>query len=749
MATGVRPTGRLKTVLGQRRLRRWLWAGLALLLLLVLAAVLHKVTAWAPPPPGKAPICPARPNCERQILIEAMKARPRDPWPRGAGHVLLGAPGSDATGKAYIEPGGSFSPAPGSFGLSVWVRDAGGKLIATSDSIPLGQLRQSHGMSDPRWPSLSVATPYYELLWSSAPGKAWTLHLVNRDPAHASLELVLRSAGPAGAPLKVLRRQGDRLFAGSGSAGSGWTIDMPAQARLVAMGSEHDKDWTSAQNEVAQVAQADGWSYARLATGAAAADWVIRPASSPPASPAQAAILPAPVALPHIEGGDPQFRASLDAQLASLLISLVGDQTRPGEMVNYPLEWLRDGAYVVVALARAGQVDIARTLAQRFADQDFFGGFGSEADAPGLALWLLAETSAAQPDAAFAQAVWPDTVRKAGWIDRLMHAKTELHAAPLGPIYPGMRGSKELDFVALPARNGLITGRMDGHYPIFFVSATAYAGLEGAARLADTTGKAKEAQAWRAQGVALRQAWQARFAGFLHRNIAQKTLDRIGVRLGRLPGAAAVLPIRWANNEPGDLQNERTAIFGLWPSDIADPAPYREVLAAHWSTLTRPQPHEWSYFTVAEAHQWLRLGEPDRAWQVMRAFWAHQPSPGLYGLSEGIGEVNSFGLWPDIRGWATPPNVTPHYWSAAEMALLQLEMLAYADKDGLMIGAGIPAGWLTRPLKVEAIGTGRGAVSYAWDGHVLHLKRAPSLRALKVRLGPAFPAGTKIVMEDS
>ncbi len=234
----------------------------------------------------------------------------------------------------------------------------------------------------------------------------------------------------------------------------------------------------------------------------------------------------------------------------------------------------------------------------------------------------------------------------------------------------------------------------------------------------------------------------------MHRGLAQWTLDGIGLKFRGLPGTGHVLPRRWVNDEPGDLGNERTAIFGLWPSDVADPALYRDLLAARWPVLTRPQPHEWTYFTIAEAHQWLRLGAPDRAWQVMRAFWAHQPAPGLYALWEGGGEGNSFGLWPNIRGWAKPPHVTPHYWSAAEMALLQLEMLAYADDEGLMIGAGIPAGWLDKPLKVDAIGTGRGAVSFAWDGEALHLRRAPALRGLKVRLGPAFPAGTKILMED-
>ncbi len=228
---------------------------------------------------------------------------------------------------------------------------------------------------------------------------------------------VLRSAGPAGAPLQRLRREGDAI-----AIGSGWTMTMPSQARPVAMGSEHDKDWTSAETKATDVAHADGWSYARLAVGASIGDWLIRPAAPPAPS---AITLPAPVALPRIEGGDPQFRESLDAQLSTLLIGLVGDQTRPAKRCTIRSNgcgtalmwwWRCAGRDRSISHARWRSASPGRI---------FFGGFGSEADAPGLALWLLAETSAAQPDGAFAQVVWPDVVRKAGWIDTLLHARAD------------------------------------------------------------------------------------------------------------------------------------------------------------------------------------------------------------------------------------------------------------------------------------------------------------------------------------
>ena len=59
----------------------------------------------------------------RQRVLDEMMRRPEDPWPRGSGHVILAIPGSREIDKGYYEPGGSFSPAVGSFGISFWVLD--------------------------------------------------------------------------------------------------------------------------------------------------------------------------------------------------------------------------------------------------------------------------------------------------------------------------------------------------------------------------------------------------------------------------------------------------------------------------------------------------------------------------------------------------------------------------------------------------------------------------------------------------
>src|SRR5690606_28544056 len=81
------------------------------------------------------------PHTQRDQLLAAIRARPSDFWPRGTGHVPIGLPGAPEADKGWIEPGGSFSPAERSFGLSVWIRGNG--RVQTSDTLPMADIRQS------------------------------------------------------------------------------------------------------------------------------------------------------------------------------------------------------------------------------------------------------------------------------------------------------------------------------------------------------------------------------------------------------------------------------------------------------------------------------------------------------------------------------------------------------------------------------------------------------------------------------
>ena len=58
------------------------------------------------------------------------------------GTLLLSRPGSRDIDKAYYEPGGIISLSVGSFGVSTWITDKQGKVLITSDTIPIESVSQ-------------------------------------------------------------------------------------------------------------------------------------------------------------------------------------------------------------------------------------------------------------------------------------------------------------------------------------------------------------------------------------------------------------------------------------------------------------------------------------------------------------------------------------------------------------------------------------------------------------------------------
>jgi hypothetical protein len=318
-------------------------------------------------------------------------------------------------------------------------------------------------------------------------------------------------------------------------------------------------------------------------------------------------------------------------------------------------------------------------------------------------------------DPKFDQAVFPAVRRKVALIEQMLTATEPLRQPVFGPIVPSDAQNKDLDLVAKPARNGLIYGRMDRHYPVLFVNAVSYQGLLSAAEIAERVGQPQLAAQWRQIGARLRKDWNAIF-------------------------------------ETPERDDARTYISGLWPSwVVSNRVAYESSLNARWTKIHtteggfRDSPL-WTYFELAEAHQWLLIGRPERAWIVVDWFRGNQSSPGLYSWWEGRGEENSFGRWANVRGWVRPDSVTPHYWTAAEMLSLQLDMLAYVDESEteptLVVGGGVKGQWLKTPMTAGRVPTRAGVVDWNWaDGRMRVIVHGNPVR---VRLGPMFPIGTSL-----
>jgi hypothetical protein len=241
-------------------------------------------------------------------------------------------------------------------------------------------------------------------------------------------------------------------------------------------------------------------------------------------------------------------------------------------------------------------------LARQFAEEDFFGGFGSEADAPGLGLWAVGEVARRHASSVHDRWLWPHVERKVKLIESMLHARLTLRVPFSGIVAPSARRHPEIDHVAHPAHRGLVEGRMDWHQPVYYVSATSYLGLVEAAELARRLGHVQSAERWTKTAEELQRAYRA--------------------------------AMRAAHASDNAALNARTTTNALYPSDIAEPDQVELILAKQWANERDDsgrfkQYPPWTYFTIAQSHQWLRLGQPDKAWQTLRWYAQEDLVPGM------------------------------------------------------------------------------------------------------------------------
>src|SRR5207244_7957095 len=131
-----------------------------------------------------------------------------------------------------------------------------------------------------------------------------------------------------------------------------------------------------------------------------------------------------------------------------------------------------------------------------------------------------------------------------------------------------------------------------------------------------------------------------------------------------------------------EADNERTYVCGLDPTwVVSDKGPFEKKLAERRAKSHDPEDGLkdkplWTYFNVAEAHQWLMLGQPDKAWTDLRWFWDSLASPGLCTWWGGKDEESTFHRWGQARRWVAPPRVTPHCRTAAGARVIEVDSLA-------------------------------------------------------------------------
>ena len=645
------------------------------------------------------------PLTQRQIVLNEMSVRPNDPWPRGDGHILLAEPGSPVNQKAYLEPGGSFSPSPGSFGMAIWILGDNNKLIATSDNIPIENIQQQYIWKEGnKIPSIKTQTPYYNCIWTYNEMGLWQFELNKTDKSDNKIQLVFRSVGPAGGPVQSVIWDKTRLI-----INHRWKVTPDDVPSAIIINDEEKKRLMTDIKDNESIISTNGWAFAKIELSKPTISLSINDTKPLFKSPL---FYDKTIAHFQFDLPDKRFGESLNAQISNLMMGYVGRQTCPGEPVNYPLAWERDGAYSLMAMARSGNIQTAKELSVYFAENDYFGGFGAEGDAPGSAINTLSELAFLLDDPEYYNWVWTHIQRKLGLIDEMMNATENVYKNYIGPIAPHLQNDLlRRQLICMKTENDLIYGTMDLHFPILYINAISYRGLMQASRIALKLNKQEIATQCIEKANKIKSAWLKGFG-----------LEK--------------------------YDNERNFMISVWPSWITNKGyelfVEKIIKQRHdmWSNGVPKERPLWTYFAVSEAHQWLFLDRPELTWETLNYFWNNQCSPGLYSYWEGNGEENSFKQWVNYRGWLKPKYVTPHYWTASEMVLLQLDMLAYFDESGnepiLVIGGGIPKNWIDQKMNVENYKTKFGTVSWYYVNNSLKVVLQGSKIKCKVRAGVSF-----------
>lgn len=648
-------------------------------------------------------------------VMAQMRAKHRDwIWNRSDTHVILGVPESHEGFKTTVEPGNSFSPGVGTYGVSSWVA-TGGQLHAP-ERMPLEDLQWSYleghiPVLVSRWNAGAVAvtsrlfTDGDAALSDIKDYLAVELYNPTDQPINLTFYLVLRSFGAAGGPVRRLAWQDCTVVVNGGAvvypytspsafgatsyAESGRDISVDLQAGQLPKATTVDDESTWASGALAYDVTLPPGTMRQLDfafhlhANHSKFKWVQPPDVAVSLDAVQAefvarwkADLPILLDVP-----DTRFRDALLIQRAHLAMFTVDAEPRITP-VSYPLWWLRDGAYVVNALEKGGYHDFTERAVRRVADRDAFGGFGAEGDGPSEGIWILSEHYLMTRSLDFLRDVWPHIERKADLLITMLHTDVpiKMHSdmrTPQNALAP------DSDLMCLPSDDGLIMGRMDGHFPIVWINSYAYLGLTRAALCAEAlelSGSrfAREAEALRATLV-------RRAPELFNKN------DR--------DTNSAFWPTGWASRDNPDVQR---GFEDFWqnvrcPNGVYTPEPM------------------WTYFEAGQAHNYMLLGQRERAVQTMEHFLAHHIAPGLYTYSEGNSDENSSLQWQRTRGWDQIRYVTPHGWTAAELFLFLRDALLREDGEALVLGSGVPEAWMQQPFSVRGLPTHFGAVSYSYD----------------------------------
>ncbi|HEV7921911.1 MAG TPA: coagulation factor 5/8 type domain-containing protein [Thermoanaerobaculia bacterium] len=366
---------------------------------------------------------------------------------------------------------------------------------------------------------------------------------------------------------------------------------------------------------------------------------------------------------------DPRIGDTIRSNIAWMLIHRDGAAFKPGSR-SYDRAWIRDGALMASTLLRLGHQSEAKAFADWYAGFQYPDGKvpccvdqrGAdpvpENDSHGELIYLVAEIWRYTGDRALVQRLWPHVRAAARYINKL-------------------RSENRDEFEGLVTQSisheGYSAKAMHSYWDDFF----ALEGLQDAELLARVLGIDEMFDA-----AGLRRD----LAASIRRTIDAHHIDYV-------PGSA----------ELGDFDATSTAI-GISPLNLASLLPQRELQRTFdrfLESLRKPR-EDYTPYELRNIGALIRLGRRDDATSLLEYYLRDRRPAAWNEWAEVVRtDARQAGFIGD----------TPHAWVASDFICSILDAFAYDAEDGsIVVGAGVPRAWLTRPLHVGPLAMVGGTV---------------------------------------